>query len=493
MAAARLLAGGTGLLRCGRGFNPPTYRSKPSASPPRLGKTVSPDYPGWQADDRLDTLMNEAAKATIRTGCSSALPDTAASARPPRHRRASLLPLAVLGGGLAAGHAVAATFGDDLTFLRKHTDVLVLSDPSGAAQVAVVPAYQGRVMTSTAGGAASTSFGWINRELIASGKFLPHMNAFGGEDRFWLGPEGGQFAVFFEKGVPFDLEHWFTPAPIDTEPFQLVRKDPDRAEFRRAFTLTNYSGTRFEVQVDREVKLLTPAQTWKHLGVAPEAGVTLVSFESVNRVTNQGRQPWTKDTGLLSIWILGMFTPSPGTTVVVPIRAGPESALGKPVNADYFGRVPADRLVVKDGAVFFSGDGRYRSKIGFNPRRAKPILGSYDAVNQVLTLAQYTLPAGVTDYVNSMWEMQKEPFAGDAANSYNDGPPSPGAKPLGPFYEIESSSPAAALAPGKSLEHVHRTIHLRGPEAKLDALARATLGVGLKDIMNALPKPAGAR
>jgi hypothetical protein len=98
------------------------------------------------------------------------------------------------------------------------------------------------------------------------------------------------------------------------------------------------------------------------------------------------------------------------------------------------------------------------------------------------------LPPGVTEYVNSMWEIQKEPLAGDAANSYNDGPPSPGVKPLGPFYEIESSSPAGALAPGKTLEHIHRTVHLTGPEAKLDELARATLGVSLKDIVNALPK-----
>jgi len=399
--------------------------------------------------------------------------------------------LAVAASSLVGGQAAAATFAEDLAFLQKHTDVFVLSDPSGAAQVAVVPAYQGRLMTSTAGGGGGSSFGWINRELIASGQRQPHMNAFGGEDRFWLGPEGGQFAIFFAKGVPFDLEHWFTPAAIDTEPFKLVSKSRDQARFRQMFALTNYSGTRFEVLVDREVKLLTPATTWRHLGVAPEADVKLVSFESVNRVTNEGKQPWTKETGLLSIWILSMFTPTPGTTIVVPIKTGPESTLGKPVNADYFGRVPADRLVVKDNVVFFSGDGRYRSKIGLNPRRAKPILGSYDAVNRVLTLAQYTLPSGATDYVNSMWEIQKEPFAGDAANSYNDGPPSPGAKPLGPFYELESSSPAAALAPGKFIEHVHRTVHLSGPEAKLDAIARATLGVGLKDIVSALPKPAG--
>ena len=57
---------------------------------------------------------------------------------------------------------------------------------------------------------------------------------------------------------------------------------------------------------------------------------------------------------------------------------------------------------------------------------------------------------------------------------------------MGPFYELESSSPAAALKPGKSLEHIHRTMHLRGPESDLDKVARATLGVGLEEIKQAL-------
>ena len=50
---------------------------------------------------------------------------------------------------------------------------------------------------------------------------------------------------------------------------------------------------------------------------APD-GVDLVAFESENRVTNTGENPWEKETGLLSIWILGMFPPSPGATVVIP-------------------------------------------------------------------------------------------------------------------------------------------------------------------------------
>ena len=84
-----------------------------------------------------------------------------------------------------------------------------------------------------------------------------------------------------------------------------------------------------------------------------------------------------------------------------------------------------------------------------------------------------------------MWELQDEPYKGDVVNSYNDGPPEPGAKPLGPFYELETSSPAAALKPGGTISHVHRTFHLQGPEADLDPIVRATLGVTIDEIKSA--------
>jgi hypothetical protein len=141
---------------------------------------------------------------------------------------------------------------------------------------------------------------------------------------------------------------------------------------------------------------------------------------------------------------------------------------------------------VKDDVLFFSGDGKCRSKIGLSPQRAKPIMGSYDSSNKVLTLVQYSKPEGVIDYVNSLWEMQEEPYRGDAANSYNDGPPAPGKKPLGPFYELESSSPAAGLEASESITHIHRTIHLQGPESLLDRVCIKTLGVSLEEIKSAL-------
>jgi hypothetical protein len=341
-------------------------------------------------------------------------------------------------------------------------------------------------MTSSARGDGGASFGWINRELLASGKRDPHINAYGGEDRFWLGPEGGQFALFFGPGDPFDLAHWHTPAAIDTEPYPVASRTERSVSFRKRMTLTNRAETRFDLELLRSVRLVPPGQALKDLGLGESRSLWLVGFESENRITNAGAQGWRKETGLVSVWILGMFKPSPTTTVVVPFKPGSEATLGPLVNDAYFGKPAADRLVVRDRVLFFRGDGEQRSKIGISPARAESVLGSYDARGSILTLVQFDRPAVAQDYVNSMWEEQRHPYAGDVVNSYNDGPPAPGAKPLGPFYELETSSPAAVLAPGASLVHRHRTLHLTGERDALDAVARKVLGVGLGEIEAAL-------
>ncbi len=378
-------------------------------------------------------------------------------------------------------------FGDDVSFLKSHTDVIVLTDVANKAQIAVNPDLQGRVMTSTAEGVEGLSFGWINREFIASEENNLHINAFGGEDRFWLGPEGGQFSIFFKKGDPFDLEHWFTPPPINEGAYEIVSQEAARIGFRKTMQFANYSGTEFSLELNREVKLLSNNEI-ASLGVPVPEGVRSVAFHSDNRITNIGTEPWERETGLLSIWILGMFNPSPETTVVIPFLPGPEEDLGPVVNDAYFGKVPEDRLVIGDGVLFFRGDGQFRSKIGISPKRALPFLGSYDAEKDVLTIVHFTIPEHPGDYVNSMWEIQEDPYGGDVVNSYNDGPPGPGAKSLGPFYELESSSPSAALEPGETLVHVHTTIHFQGKVRDLDGISKKVLGVGIEQIEGAFRK-----
>ncbi len=377
-------------------------------------------------------------------------------------------------------------FKDDLEFLKKHTQVITLTGNNGKALVAVNPDIQGRVMTSSAGGPDGLSFGWINRELISSGENNPHINAFGGEDRFWLGPEGGQFSLFFKKGSPFDLDHWFTPPPINEGAFDLVSHSEREIVMKKDMTLVNYADFEFRIKVDRTIRLLEKSDL-ESLGIPVSERVNWVAFHSDNQITNAGDTPWKKETGLVSIWILGMFNPSPSTTIVIPYRSGPEEELGPVVNDAYFGRVPADRLKIAEGVVYFKGDGQYRSKIGISPKRALPFCGSYDAANRLLTIVHFTLPEKPWEhsYVNSMWEIQEDPYAGDVVNSYNDGPAAPGAKPFGPFYELETSSPGAMLNPGESLRHVHTTIHFQGEEKDLDRIARKILGVSLEEIKKA--------
>ena len=376
-----------------------------------------------------------------------------------------------------------SAFASDVAFLSAHVKTIVLK--AGKSQVAVVPGYQGRVMTSS-DGVSGLSYGWINRELISERRLRKHINAFGGEDRFWLGPEGGQFSIFFKNGDPFDLEHWQTPGPIDSDPYNLVSKTASQAVFSKNFTLQNYMGNQLMVGVNRIVRAIETPAAGKLLRVGIPSTVNAVAYETVNTVKNNGGRAWDDNRGMLSIWILGMFNASPATTVAIPFRPGDEEQLGPIVNDTYFGEVPDTRLKVIGNTIFFKGDANFRSKIGVPPRRARPIMGSYDAQNKVLTIVQYTYPGNTTKYVNSMWEIQSNPFGGDTVNSYNDGPPPTGGPQLGKFYELESSSPALPLKPGESRTHTHRTFHLKGDEKALDAISQATLNVSLAEIKSAL-------
>lgn len=391
------------------------------------------------------------------------------------------LPLAAAesGGGTPANPD--GTFGADAAFLAKHAAGFVLR--SGDAAIAVVPGYQGRVMTATFAGDAGPSTGWINYDLIRSGRKEKHIHAFGGEERLWIGPEGGQFSIYFEPKSEFTFDHWFVPAPIDTDAFQVERRDETSALFAHGFRLRNWSGFEFDVRAEREVRLLDRAAASRAIGTEIPTGLKVVAYETRNALINRGKSPWKKDTGLLSIWMLGMLKHSPTTTVFIPVKSGP----GPAVNTDYFGEIPPTRLQTQGDVVYFRADGKFRSKIGIPPGRTKNIAGSFDPTANRVTLLACAPPApGHAGYVNSAWKLQDDPFGGDALNSYNDGPLDGGGQ-LGPFYEIESSSPAYELKPGARMEHVQTTIHLSGDTAALDAVTRAIAGIDTAAIAAALP------
>jgi hypothetical protein len=169
-----------------------------------------------------------------------------------------------------------------------------------------------------------------------------------------------------------------------------------------------------------------------------------------------------------------MFKPSDDTWVIIPYK----NELN--LNTSYFGAVPPEKLKITDQVVLFKGDGKSRSKIGLPSKNALPLLGSFDAANKVLTIVQFSL-SDDQDYVNSLWEIQKAPYRGDVINSYNDGPTENGNQ-IGPFYELESSSPAKELDPGQSIKHLHNTYHFEGDFKTLNALSKQLLGFDLSTI-----------
>ena len=158
------------------------------------------------------------------------------------------------------------TFESDASFLRAHGELVILESPGGG-RVAVSPKYQGRVMTSAVLPDAD-SLGWIHRAFIEGGKTGTPFDNYGGEDRFWLGPEGGQFGLYFPPGKPFAFDNWQTPAAFQEGAWDISHRSPTSVGFTRKIAVTNYGGQAFTMDVTREIGILTRDAVVERLGIA---------------------------------------------------------------------------------------------------------------------------------------------------------------------------------------------------------------------------------
>src|SRR6202000_243813 len=197
--------------------------------------------------------------------------------------------------------------------------------------------YQGKVFTSTADGDTGKSFGWINYKAF-SGPVDPHMNGYGGEDRLWLGPGGGKFALFFKQGDKMEFANWHTPAAFDHESWTVVSKDDKQVSLVKSMSLTNYKGTQLNIKLARNISLLTQADIEKALNIHLDKAVQSVGIKTNNSITNAGTQAWTTETGAPCLWNLDMFTPSSKVVIVIPYH---DNINGKVATTDYFGQIPA--------------------------------------------------------------------------------------------------------------------------------------------------------
>jgi hypothetical protein len=280
------------------------------------------------------------------------------------------------------------TFGYDLEFLRqKDSTLVVLSD--GESRVIVSPKYQAKVFTSSAQGDSGRSFGWVNYKAFDQ-QPDPHMNAYGGENRLWLGPEGGKFSLFFPKDSPMVFANWKTPDAFDSEGWDLVSSSERSAVLRKDMELVNYMGTLLDIRIDRKIFIMGKNEIGQLLGTEMPTGVAVVGYRTENLMQNAGKNAWTEATGMPCIRMLDMLNPSDQTTIIIPFIS-PGNDTGKPATTNYFGEIPSDRIQIKDSTLFFKADGKMRGKLGIHPERAKRFAGSYDPESKTLTITQFDL------------------------------------------------------------------------------------------------------
>ena len=344
---------------------------------------------------------------------------------------------------------------------------------AGPARIAVTPSLQGRVLTSCTS-IDSPGFGWINHKLIQSGKTQPHINAYGGEDRFWIGPEAGQFSIFFKPGQAFNQTNWQTPPCIDTEPFELIHQDDVSVLLKKACSFRNYQNQPFEIEISRRISILSQQEIMRSLPGVKADKIDCVGFKSENSIKNSSQTAWHKETGLLNIWILGKFKPGRDCWAIIPTE---KNAF---INQNYFEADLTKRLIERDEFSLLRVDGGQKAKIGISPLHDKDVLGSFDFDTNTLTVVTYKTNKR-QPFLNSEWNLQEKPYEGDVLNVYNDGPDENDTI-LGPYYELETSSSSRELQPNEQIEHAHTTMHFTGDFDELNKIANTLLQTDLDTI-----------
>ena len=90
-----------------------------------------------------------------------------------------------------------------------------------------------------------------------------------------------------------EFANWKTPAPFDTEPWDVISHSDQAVDLRKDMQLVNYAGTRLNLFADRQISILGRSTIDSLLGLNSDSSVAAVGYCTVNTLTNTGGQPWT--------------------------------------------------------------------------------------------------------------------------------------------------------------------------------------------------------
>ena len=353
-------------------------------------------------------------------------------------------------------------------------DAYVLEGRCKGRQVLVCPSLAGRVMGTTYNGNNGDFGGFIDVKAFKEG-MNDIWNNWGGEERYWLCPEGGQFGLMFQ-GKKNCFDNYTVQDGINNSKYETVdlSKAGDSLTMKASFNLVNGIGTKFNVDSVRRIRVLDACPYLTGAG----NGVDFVGFQSESTITNVGQKAWEKETGALAHWHLGQFLPGPRVIVIIPFKQG--DIANPPIREDYFEqfvvgqKMPPNRYWLKDGFALFKADGKCRTKIGQNRSRGMGLLASYNLDTNEIVMMEYDFYPNL-EYAASYWYEQPEPYNGDCISFSAEGPGTP-AESDGRCYELESMSPAMLLEPGQSFTFRTRTMHMKGPRTTMARICRQQLG-----------------
>lgn len=341
-------------------------------------------------------------------------------------------------------------------------------------QVLVCPSLAGRVMGTSYTNDQGEFGGFINTKAFKE-DMKDSWDNWGGEERYWLCPEGGQFGLMFQ-GKENSFDNYTVQAGINNSKYTVVDISDlgNSLSMKCQFDLHNATGTRFQVESLRRITALDACPYLT--GMIAE--INFVGFQSESTITNVGANAWSKQTGALAHWHLGQFLPGERVIVIIPFNQGIFS--DPPIREDYFvqfclnGKMPANRYWLKNGFALFKADGKCRTKIGQNRSRATGLLASYNLDSDEIIMMDYDYYPGL-EYASSYWYEQPEPYNGDCISFSAEGPISP-KEPNGRCYELEAMSPAMFLSPGQSFTFRTRVFHIRGPRLLIAGICHQHLG-----------------
>ena len=364
---------------------------------------------------------------------------------------------------------------------------VVLCGSDSKKIVVVAPSLVGRVICTGSGGLHGTTDSYISEDQIAKGftKSLPGAKwaSFGGEERVWLAPEGGEYALFFSKGKPQTQENYTVPESLNSTKFQVteISADGKSVTFTAGMSLVNFIGSRFDLEVSRTISLVESCPYVQEF----KGKIDFVGFESHTYIKNIGKKPWTKKTGAMSIWTIGQFLAKDNSVVIMPYRCGSNEVLGAPVSTEYFRLLTLDGnptprrfWTVENNVVLLKASGVVQTKLELMAKRSLGRIAAIDLKGFVMNILDFDFYPELEYVASYPLPYDGNPYVGGAASTFVLSK----LHPVSPSYELECCSPALFLQPGEKFGHVARTYRLRSDKNSLITICKRYFNADIKTL-----------